>query len=72
MAADAEPDAARIGRQRRHETARCRRHEPPDDLKYREKWGPLDPNQPDGWTSSHLITEKVRQACGIMGGCWFA
>lgn len=46
--------------------------EPPADLKYREKWGPLDPNQPDGWTSSHLITEKVRQACGIMGGCWFA
>ena len=46
--------------------------EPPADLKYREKWGPLDPNQPDGWTSSHLITEKVRQACGIMGACWFA
>jgi len=46
--------------------------EPPADLTYREKWGPLDPNQPDGWTSSHLITEKVRQACGLMGGCWFA
>ena len=46
--------------------------EPPDDLLYREKWGPLDPNHPDGWASSHLITEQVRQACGIMGGCWFA
>jgi aldehyde:ferredoxin oxidoreductase len=46
--------------------------EPPADLRYREKWGPLDPNQPDGWTSSHLITEQVRQACGLMGACWFA
>lgn len=47
-------------------------NEPPADLRYREKWGPLDPNQPDGWTSSHLITEQVRQACGLMGACWFA
>ena len=46
--------------------------EPPADLRYREKWGPLDPNQPDGWTHSHLITERIRQACGLMGGCWFA
>ena len=46
--------------------------EPPADLRYREKWGPLDPKQPDGWTSSHLITEQVRQACGLMGACWFA
>ena len=46
--------------------------EPPADLAYREKWGPLDPQQPDGWTHSHLITEQVRQACGIMGACWFA
>ena len=46
--------------------------EPPTDLRYREKWGPLDPNKPDGWTSSHLITEQVRQACGLMGACWFA
>ena len=46
--------------------------EPPADLRYREKWGPLDPNRPDGWTSSHLITEQIRQACGIMGACWFA
>jgi aldehyde:ferredoxin oxidoreductase len=46
--------------------------EPPADLRYREKWGPLDPNQPDGWTHSHLITEQIRQACGLMGACWFA
>ena len=46
--------------------------EPPADLRYREKWGPLDPNEPDGWTSSHLITEEIRQACGLMGACWFA
>jgi len=46
--------------------------EPPADLRYREKWGPLDPNAPDGWTSSHLITEQIRQACGLMGACWFA
>ena len=46
--------------------------EPPADFAYREKWGPLDPQQPDGWTHSHLITEQVRQACGIMGACWFA
>jgi aldehyde:ferredoxin oxidoreductase len=46
--------------------------EPPADLRYREQWGPLDPNAPDGWTSSHLITEQIRQACGLMGACWFA
>ena len=46
--------------------------EPPADLLYREKWGPLDPTQPDGWTQSHLLTEQIRQACGVMGGCWFA
>ena len=46
--------------------------EPPADLLYRENWGPLDPNQPDGWPQSHLITEQIRQACGLMGGCWFA
>ena len=46
--------------------------EPPADLRYREKWGPLDSNNPDGWTSSHLITEQIRQACGLMGACWFA
>jgi aldehyde:ferredoxin oxidoreductase len=46
--------------------------EPPADLRYREKWGPLDPTQADGWTHSHLITEQIRQACGLMGACWFA
>jgi aldehyde:ferredoxin oxidoreductase len=45
---------------------------PPPDLRYRETWGPLDPLKPDGWARSHLITEQVRQACGMMGGCWFA
>jgi hypothetical protein len=33
--------------------------EPPADLRYREKWGPLDPNKPDGWSHSHLITEQI-------------
>jgi aldehyde:ferredoxin oxidoreductase len=47
-------------------------NEPPADLRYREKWGPLDPRQPHGWPQSHLITEQIRQACGLMGGCWFA
>jgi aldehyde:ferredoxin oxidoreductase len=46
--------------------------EPPADLRYREDWGPLDPSQPDGWARSHWVTERVRQACGCMGGCWFA
>jgi aldehyde:ferredoxin oxidoreductase len=46
--------------------------EPPADLRYREKWGPLDPTHPEGWTHSHLLTEQIRQACGVMGGCWFA
>lgn len=46
--------------------------EPPPDLAYREQWGPLDPQQPDGWTQSHLLTEEFRQACGMMGACWFA
>jgi aldehyde:ferredoxin oxidoreductase len=45
---------------------------PPPDLRYRETWGPLDPLRPEGWARSHLITEQVRQACGMMGGCWFA
>jgi aldehyde:ferredoxin oxidoreductase len=46
--------------------------EPPPDLRYREKWGPLDPQKPEGWTRSHLLTEQFRQACGLMGACWFA
>ena len=45
---------------------------PPPDLRYREEWGPLDPLQPDGWARSHFVVEQVRQACGLMGGCWFA
>ena len=29
---------------------------------------------PDGWARSHLLhtEKKIRQACGLMGGCWFA
>lgn len=46
--------------------------EPPPDLNYREHWGPLDPLRPEGWTHSHFLTERFRQACGLMGGCWFA
>jgi aldehyde:ferredoxin oxidoreductase len=45
---------------------------PPPDLRYRETWGPLDPLRPEGWARSHFVTEQVRQACGMMGGCWFA
>ncbi|MBI2087227.1 MAG: hypothetical protein HYT78_00615 [Deltaproteobacteria bacterium] len=45
---------------------------PPPDLSYREKWGPLDPQRPEGWPQSHFLTERFRQACGVMGGCWFA
>jgi aldehyde:ferredoxin oxidoreductase len=46
--------------------------EPPPDLRYRESWGPLDPERPEGWAASHLLTERYRQACGVMGACWFA
>lgn len=46
--------------------------EPPPDLQYREKWGPLDPRQPDGWANYHLLSEKYRQFAGLMGVCWFA
>jgi len=46
--------------------------QPPPDLRYREKWGPLDRERPDGWVQSLLIVEKTRQLCGAMGGCWFA
>lgn len=46
--------------------------EPPPDLAYRESWGPLDMRKPAGWTRSHLLTEQYRQACGMMGACWFA
>jgi aldehyde:ferredoxin oxidoreductase len=46
--------------------------EPPPDLLYREDWGPLDPQRPEGWARSHFLAERFRQACGAMGGCWFA
>jgi aldehyde:ferredoxin oxidoreductase len=46
--------------------------EPPADLRYREKWGPLDPESPDGWALSQLLVEQIKQGCGAMGGCWFA
>lgn len=45
---------------------------PAPDLRYRETWGPLDPTRPEGWARSHFLSERCRQACGIMGGCWFA
>jgi len=45
---------------------------PPPDLRYREKWGPLDLNSPEGWAWSHVISEQYRQFTGIFGGCWFA
>jgi aldehyde:ferredoxin oxidoreductase len=46
--------------------------EPPPDLRYREHWGPLAPDQPDGWAWSQIISEQHRQFCGLMGACWFA
>ncbi len=45
---------------------------PPPDLRYREKWDPLDREKPDGWAWSHLLSEQYRQFAGIFGGCWFA
>jgi aldehyde:ferredoxin oxidoreductase len=45
---------------------------PPPDLKYREKWGPLDRDKPDGWPRSNVLAEQYRQFVGLMGGCWFA
>ncbi len=45
---------------------------PPPDLKYREKWGPLDRDDPTGWPWSQVLSEQHRQFCGIIGGCWFA
>jgi len=45
---------------------------PPADLKYREKWGPLDRDDPKGWPWSQVISEQHRQFTGIIGGCWFA
>jgi aldehyde:ferredoxin oxidoreductase len=45
---------------------------PPPDLKYREKWGPLDRDKPDGWPQANVVAEQYRQFIGLMGGCWFA
>jgi aldehyde:ferredoxin oxidoreductase len=45
---------------------------PPPDLAYRETWGPLDRDNPEGWAWSQIIAEQHRQFCGIIGGCWFA
>ncbi|HWP56810.1 MAG TPA: aldehyde ferredoxin oxidoreductase N-terminal domain-containing protein [Candidatus Acidoferrales bacterium] len=45
---------------------------PPPDLRYREKWGPLDRDHPAGWAWSNALSEQYRQFCGIIGGCWFA
>lgn len=45
---------------------------PPPDLKYREQWGPLERDRPDGWAWSQVLSEQLRQFCGIIGGCWFA
>ncbi|HEY1373151.1 MAG TPA: aldehyde ferredoxin oxidoreductase N-terminal domain-containing protein [Candidatus Binatia bacterium] len=45
---------------------------PPPDLAYREKWGPLDRDDPTGWPWSQVLSEQYRQFCGVTGGCWFA
>jgi aldehyde:ferredoxin oxidoreductase len=45
---------------------------PPPDLRYREPWGPLADDQPEGWAWSQIISEQHRQFCGQMGACWFA
>jgi len=45
---------------------------PPPDLKYREKWGPLDRDKPIGWSWSQVLSEWHRQFTGLIGGCWFA
>ncbi|HEY7558700.1 MAG TPA: aldehyde ferredoxin oxidoreductase N-terminal domain-containing protein [Candidatus Binatia bacterium] len=45
---------------------------PPPDLTYREKWGPLNRDDPKGWPQSNVVAEQYRQFIGLMGGCWFA
>jgi len=45
---------------------------PSPDLRYREKWGPLSLDSPDGWAWSHILSERHRQFTGIFGCCWFA
>jgi aldehyde:ferredoxin oxidoreductase len=44
----------------------------PHDMRGQEQWGPLDPGRPEGWARSHLLSEQLKQACGLMGCCWFA
>ena len=45
---------------------------PSPDLRYREKWGPLDRDDPTGWPWSQVLSEWHRQFTGLIGGCWFA
>jgi aldehyde:ferredoxin oxidoreductase len=45
---------------------------PPPDLRYREKWGPLKRDDPTGWPWSQILSEQYRQFCGSIGACWFA
>ncbi len=45
---------------------------PPPDLAYRETWGPLDREKPEGWSWSTVLGEQYRQFCGMFGACWFA
>ena len=44
----------------------------PKDLAPAEQWGPLDPALPAGWARSQILAEQLKQACGLMGCCWFA
>jgi aldehyde:ferredoxin oxidoreductase len=46
--------------------------DPPPDLRYREKWGPLADDAPEGWAWSQILSEQYRQFSGLMGACWFA
>ena len=45
---------------------------PPPDLRYREKWGPLDRDDPTGWPWSQVLSERYRQFSGLIGACFFA
>src|SRR5947208_8183058 len=47
-------------------------NKPPPGLRYRENWGPLSSDSPDGWAWSHVLSEQYSQFTGIFGGCWFA
>ena len=37
---------------------------PPPDLRDKEKWGPLDMDNPEGWVWSHVLSEQNRQFTG--------